>query len=355
MQEYETIKQARAILEEVKGPAPSERTTKGYLAKAKRIIAIAKIKGNEIEASIAEVKNTRSANTCASRRAAMLWVVRDAMKQLLKDQDSMQRVIREASAAGQPADLIPWRDAIFRIGRLITWHNRLQEEGKLPISGRRRRHSKRQDMKGLPEDWWEKMVDRLPKYRLAVLTQAVTGCRPDELAKGVKLSISGDQLVVEIIGSKVSEKSGQPIRRLKWDLDSKVDLVQKLIAMTADGATEARIANPKAYSSAVRAAGEREWPKRKNTVTPYCFRHAAASDMKGSGMLDVNISAALGHCVSDTKEFYGQRQQGRKGGGVAPKSVETERPVKVVAQPTTALPRINHAAEQEWEAPAQSV
>lgn len=174
----------------------------------------------------------------------------------------------------------------------------------------------------------------MPSYRLAVLAQAATGCRPDELTRGVKLEIVGGELVAEIQGSKVTAKAGQPWRRLAWSVDSESPLVRMLVGEVLAGAAVAKIEDAKTYSGAVRAAGARAWPKRKASLAPYCFRHKMASDMKASGAEDSDISAALGHCVDVARSYYGQWQQGRASGGVAPKRVEASRPVRVKKEGT---------------------
>jgi hypothetical protein len=43
------------------------------------------------------------------------------------------------------------------------------------------------------------------------------------------------------------------------------------------------IENVSNFSEAVSNAAAREWPKRKTTITPYCFRHQAAADTKAAG------------------------------------------------------------------------
>jgi integrase len=209
----------------------------------------------------------------------------------------------------------------------------LRNEPGPEIEQRRPRHSKRKDLRGLPADWRERMVARLPNYRLAVLVQAVTGCRPDELVNGVQLEIQSGYLVATIKGSKVTAKTGQPWRRLLWQVDSESPLVRHLVAAVQAGASMAKIENAKAYSGAVRAAGAREWPRRKTTVTPYCFRHAAASDMKVSGIDKALISQALGHCSDVTKQYYGSYHQAR-GGAVTPDSIEAARAVQVAKKPS---------------------
>ena len=66
----------------------------------------------------------------------------------------------------------------------------------------------------------------MPKYKLAALANAVTGCRPEELTQGVQLEIHDGVLVATILGAKVTAKAGQPWRRLSWPVDSDSYLVR---------------------------------------------------------------------------------------------------------------------------------
>jgi integrase len=76
-----------------------------------------------------------------------------------------------------------------------------------------------------------------------------------------------------------------------------------------------------------------EWQKWKTTVTPYCFRHQLAADMKADGRLDSGeISAALGNLSDATKSTYGHANM-CKGRGLAPARVTAARPVKVCSIP----------------------
>lgn len=331
MQEYETIKRARAMLTASRGSAPSERTVAGYEAKTRLILHRAG-QGASVDELIAQAKRTQSASTWFSRRAALMHSFRAAVDKLLTEQDTMQRALKAAEAAGQSPSWEGWQKVARKIGRMTEWHDRLRAEAGPPIEERRRRHSKRSDLKDLPDGWRESLVARMPKYRLAVLVSAVTGCRPEELALGVQLTVEDGMLVVKIKGAKVGGQAGQPWRRLSWPVDSASPLVRMLIAEVEAGAIVAQISNPKAYSGAMRAAGYRAWPRRKETkktVTPYCLRHAFAADMKAGGMGSEEVSAALGHCSDVTKQYYGSAQQGGRAGAVAPPKVEAARPVKI--------------------------
>lgn len=335
MDEFEVIKRARAMLQASRAAAVSERTKDGYKAKAVYLMKLAaELEGEEIERLIAVAKKTKSASTWFSRRAALAHSFRRAVDKLLTKQDAIQRTLRGNQVPVDSDEWDAWRAIVAKIGQLIEWQERLDREPGPSIADRRPRHSKRKDMHGLPEDWRERVIARMPSYRLAVLVQAVTGCRPDELTRGVRLKIVGGELVAEIQGSKVTAKAGQPWRRLSWSIDSDSPLVRMLVGEVLAGAAVAKIEDAKTYSGAVRAAGAREWPRRKASLAPYCFRHQMASDMKASGSGDSDISAALGHCVDVARSYYGQWQQGRSSGGVAPKRVEAARGVRIKKRQT---------------------
>lgn len=333
MQEYDIIRRARAMLEASESGPPSTRTIAGYEARARRIFRLVKAdaaegKSTEIADFIAYAQQTRSASTWFGRRAALLYAFRQILRRLLTEQDKVQRALKAANVPAESEQWDGWRQIVKRLGVWMEGIERLQATSGPALEARKPRHSKRKDMKGLPDDWRERVVRRSRKYRYAVLVNAVTGCRPDELVKGIKLSIIGSELVAEISGSKVTKKSGQPWRRLSWPVDSDSPLVAMLVAEVRNGLDVVKIDDAKRYSGAVRAAGEREWPRRKAKLSPYCFRHAAASDMKSSGLDDVLISQSLGHCADVARSYYGQWQQGINGAGVAPSGVAAPRQIR---------------------------
>jgi integrase len=244
--------------------------------------------------------------TWYTRRAALTHFARESVARLLSEQDQMQRALRSVSSGDPQWD--GWR---ARVKQLKSWSKMLSSiqaaEGP-PVEQREPKHSKRSDIKGLPAGWRSELIRRLPKYRRVALTQAVTGCRPDELVTGVRLAIDGGELVAVVEGSKVGETSGQPWRRLFWPADSQNELVKDLIAevQAAGGSCIVTVEDGRRYSGAVRAAGKRAWPSKPD-LSAYSFRHAAASDMKASGLPSEEISAALGHRSDVTKSMYGHQ------------------------------------------------
>jgi integrase len=325
--EYDIIRRARDLLATLPKSSANESTKAGYIRAMQRLFA----GGRSVTTLIAAAMNTRKISTWFARKAAIKHASRDLVERLLHQQDQLQRVLR--STPVDDPQWAEWRSVVRSLGQWSTLLQTVHEAPAIPKEGRKNRHSKRQDMKGLPGDWRERIVERMPNYAPAVLVAAVAGCRPDELVTGVRMSIEGGKLVAFIQGSKSGEKSGQPWRRLYWSLDSKSALVQALVAtINQEQVNEGmmvQIKNAKAFSGAMRSAGKRAWPTRSASLTPYCFRHQAAADMKASGGLSSgDISAALGHLSDVTKSTYGHYSTGHAG-GVAPIRVDAARPVKI--------------------------
>ena len=327
VENFDIIKNARALLASMPVSHASEKTKAQYRRTMSKLNDTAKTTAQVIAAA----KDTRKVSTWFSRRAAITMVASEQLAGVLAEQDRTQRELRTAAA-----DDVRWGQWRKMIGLIRAWSDLLQQINETPAideGTRSARHSKRQDLKKLPPDWRERIIERLPAYSPATLVAAVTGCRPDELVTGVTLSIKDGELVAMITGSKTTIGTGQPWRRLCWSVDSDAVLVRKLIDLVrekqVDGLWKVQIQSAKAFSGAMRAAGRREWPRLTTTVTPYCLRHQAAADMKAAGALTSGeISAALGHCSDVTKTAYGRASMGRAG-GVSPARVEAARPVKV--------------------------
>ena len=164
---------------------------------------------------------------------------------------------------------------------------------------------------------------------LPALVAAVSGCRPAELKSGVSVHAERDVLRIVISGAKLGEGKGQPERAIEYALPCAHGLVADLAraAEEAGGGIVVSIANPSSFCSAIRYYGHQVFPLRRKTITPYCFRHAFASDAKRNLANGDEVSAALGHQSDRTRASYGQAQIGR-GGGLMPSHVEATHEVR---------------------------
>ena len=330
--QYDAIKQARALLAKTPKSRARQTTANDYQAKVERLRERTQDAGT-FNALISQALQTAKKTSWQALRAALLFTARATLEDNMARQDQVQRAIKAQEAIGLKPNWEPWKDQV----RIVqNSHQALQAvlDAELPMEGRVARHTKRQDMKGLPDDWRQRVIERMPNYRPAALTAAVTGCRPAELVGGVKVTIEGGMLIAHIIGAKVDVEKGkgQEWRRLFWPLDHASDLVQELVKATqeAGGALTVQIASASNFSKSMSNAAARVWPRRKAAITPYCMRHQAASDFKASGLSSGEVSAALGHLSDVTKSTYGHANMSRSG-GVAPKRVESARPVKTKA------------------------
>lgn len=324
-EQFEVIKEARSWLAgQVKTRAddgtcqPSAATIAGYTREMVRLAAT----GDPWKAAADTTKKA----TFFARRASILHFCRANVEEHLKAQDQLQR----NNGLLDPVKKDAWMKHVKAIQGSLKLAQKVPDE--VPIKKVDRRESKKKDLWKLPMEWREILAERMPKYRDAVAITALCGCRPQELVNGVTVSVLDGELKIRILGAKVGKDSGQEWREMVWKLPSENPLAILLGRVVMQkvgvkgGQIIAKIDDPRAFSGAVRAAGRRAFPDFSHDITPYSMRHQVASDMKNAGLGD-EISAALGHAVSDTRSGYGAWELGN--GLMAPDRVESARPIKV--------------------------
>ncbi|EIU7148962.1 hypothetical protein AOS95_001762 [Pseudomonas aeruginosa] len=213
-----------------------------------------------------------------------------------------------------------------------------KHKGQCPLVNAVRRKSKRSDLKYLPGNWRDQLHKQLEgsKYELAYLVEAVSGCRPGELEKGVKVICSkeSDLLTVRIDnGVKVTDQKGQPWREITYRIDQSplvralFEICRNVVSDTESIETVVCIEKTTNWRAALSTAGQKLWSRVGFRVCPYHLRNAAASDWKRAGLSEGEISAALGHCVNKTSSNYGQFQIGQRTGGLSPVEIRAARPI----------------------------
>ena len=319
---FEVVKLARTWLKgqvetrTAEGTAtPSTKTVELYRREMVRLLGT----GDPWQAAA----DTDKKATFFVRRAAILHFCRDVIERGLKAQDQLQR-----KGLDDPAQKEAWVAQVKALKNALNLAEKAPSEP--PSHLVKRRQTKRVGLFTLLENWREVMISRLPRYRAAAAVAAISGCRPAELVKGIEVSVAHGSLKIRISGAKVSKNSGQEWRELSFDLPSEnpLALILGRIALEEGGQTVVKIDDARAFSGAVREAGKRAFPKFGRTITPYSFRHQVASDLKAAELGD-QISAALGHSVSDTRGSYGEWGAGRSDR--APNRIEAARPVKIKA------------------------
>lgn len=301
----ETEKLARQLLDQLPAPVNISASTKSeYEREFQRLLR--KSDSAAPDNLLSAAKDTSSPRTYYRRIAAIKYGLRNLAEKALE--------------RNKPEVL----DYLESLHKLLN-----QQAGACPIVSPKSRHSKRRDLRGLPSTWRELMYGGFlkSKYRVPYLIMAITACRPEELqTPGVMVSKSSEMLTFTITGAKCKDSQGQPIREISYSINDPHPLVQSLLTDKEFKIDLISVSSKKNYTSAIRRVGRKLWARRKSEITPYCLRHAAASDFKDCLSPD-EVSKALGHVASSTKSRYGQRQMSRSG-GLKPSAVSASRSIK---------------------------
>lgn len=209
----------------------------------------------------------------------------------------------------------------------------------------------------LPFDWQGKLLSHAAQKNMETKNQAIaplcvlaaTGCRPSELAQGVKVRRTDKGWQFEIKGTKVGEtggsanakqKRGIPLRVITVELDAKSVWQTQLNRLyKADCAAskpfEISISSGDAIATKMRRLVDEIWPNLKNKPSPYSFRHTVAADMRRQGAEVVEVAKVLGHASCSSQSKYGWTRRGGKGGlkrsavaSVAPRGAEATQATK---------------------------
>lgn len=336
--DLEIIEAAQSLLD-ASPRLPSSRTIERYDKAAVRLLEAG------IETPEALAQGYPNPRTYYHHRAA----IQAALRQMLSA--FLQAVDRAAKAEDGPT----WRaqlDALSNtLAILVAFEQappdllRLVNDGPPP-----RKTSKRQS---LPRGEWRQALCavatkmRSPGAAEVLETLALTGCRPEELVRGVLWRLASDQLIAEVEGAKTGEHAGQPWRRLTIIIQGPV--ADALASRVAAAGGHLRVTAPttRRLDKWIRAADRKAFPQaRRKPISAYSFRHQLAADWKAQGLPDAEVGGALGHRTDAMCRQYGHRHQGGHGGCVSLlSSVETALDVKhkprgANAQIPTAAPSV---------------
>lgn len=300
-QDDETIQIAKDILRELPARNLKEKTKQLYV-KTARIYYDA----------LHKVEQTQSKRTYYVRRAALTYFAMEELRDAV--------LTKTAKKAAQAMLVLA---KFFSVPAAL---NPLTGTGACPLSSPINRISKRRSLRGLPNDWREQMIAGAvnPKMSAVLLLLAATGVRPSEIENGVSVvPVTGGVRVV-VRGTKTDRGHGQPLR--VFEVFSK--LAEQLSAI---GAQTIKVNSANQISALAGKLGRKLFGRtRACTVSAYSFRHMFASELKASQISGLDVSAILGHSVSDTKKSYGCSKQGRTG--MRAKLLHASREVKLIGQ-----------------------
>jgi integrase len=201
------------------------------------------------------------------------------------------------------------------------------------------KNSKRRSISHMHDYWREQiwMECENPKYKGAIAVMDLAGVRPCELEKGVLVEWQEDSpyLTITIKGGKLGEegKNGQKIRKIQVDLSTRCyrgSPKEYLMNSCFEyGYCKIKV-HPKRLNDYVRRISEKLWPKKKNHITPYSYRHQTSADIKKDGFNEVMTAETLGHRSTRSQKHYGTARQGGRQSSIV--GVECSDPVRTHEQ-----------------------
>lgn len=177
-------------------------------------------------------------------------------------------------------------------------------------------------------DWRDLAFEKVSKkWQLFTAVASVTGCRPEEIP-GIRFYRDREDptfLTFEIRGAKTGQ--GHGIRLRTFSIREHQSMAFDHLMAMASIAEVTAVSPPlkksgkplenvnAAFRNAINEAGKRfmrEW-KNAPSLSPYCFRHSFACDIKADGFSMKSLAIALGHATTKTQRMYGRTNDGFKG------------------------------------------
>lgn len=162
-----------------------------------------------------------------------------------------------------------------------------------------------EDLKNKPE--------LLNNYGMILAISSLTGCRPAEIQKGIKIEIKDSLLHICISGAKVGNDRGQEERILKFNLNDYKENQQVKYILSKMKTNELDYKCTKKEYDALR----QYLYINHRGFSLYTLRHRAASELKREGLPEAQIAAFLGHRTTRSLENYGYARSGKGGPGIA--------------------------------------
>lgn len=293
------------------------------------------------------VAGSQSKSTYFQRRAALAWHARAEGRAFLVKAEHLLRVVDALrQGTNEYAELHNVLDRADEQISILEFLPAVQEteHGSFglvrPDQGFVKRKSKLRSIFGLPPGWQRAVLDEVrksgSKMADAVLLAAAIGCRPAELLAKIQLRIQPKKVIAIHVPTAKAD-AGRKFRTLYIYPDDPwhADIFALAIRRAFVGLGGDHPSRKTKLSDTIRAAARRLWPKRRECISAYSFRHAISSDLKKS-RTDVRVVAlVLGHSTTVCQTRYGRWRSGRS---VRHITAEAQLPVKVVAKPLPGLP-----------------
>lgn len=311
-QEYCLVTELRKIVGQV-GQDISESTKRDYIKKYERM---------KRQKTMPETAKCR--NGFYAYRAALLYCTALEAKNALKARDK---------AVYQSPE---WQTAIALLNRCkgifdryppdperqhwdtgttsFTWRDVLEHKSQSKAYKAAPLRSKKRVLSQLRkiQNWHTKLFGQITSiHKNAAAICYLTGARPSEIARGVIVKKSGSadnpMLTIQINGTKLTSRTGQPLRVIQVKVDSEEALY--LLGQCNDSQPLVIDTKPSNLTAAVIKAGKKAFPNLKETISPYVFRHAVSAELKASAISEERIAQTLGHQATKSQQSYGHSAQ----------------------------------------------
>lgn len=168
-----------------------------------------------------------------------------------------------------------------------------------------------------------------PQLLPALAVLWLTGCRSAELEMGVRINRQGNDLTIAIAGAKTVDaggrERGQPKRVYRFRLDPDAEVANPSLTLlrllhareASTGHAELLVTHNADYLyNSVVQLGRQTFPGMRTRVSPYCFRHQVASDLKRDPDIPLETMAAfMGHLSDYSVGKYGHPSYGKSQSG----------------------------------------
>lgn len=323
------VKEARALVKDWKPDQVSDKTQARYDTLNERMSRT----GQKPE----QIAGTRG--SFQIYRASLVHQARAELKQALRERDAILRTQKNEKAQKSEQNPAQTRTALRAAeSRIRAATETLKQyppgtgdprEDKQRVSAYTgathsdKSNGKRDALDSRPADWRDRIWSEIKERdKDAVAITALTGARPAELTKGVRVQheqngdLHGD-LRFTIKGAKLGDDRGQAKREIVISQAEAVKSAEgrHLLAQVKEGqGRDVRIGDAKTFSDRVRHASERAMPGER-TVSPYDYRHAMASRLKADEHLTpADRAAALGQQAARSQEAYGRASSAAHSG-----------------------------------------
>lgn len=271
-------------------------------------------------------------------RAAICWHLRCELGERLKAQDRLQREGNRGEA---------WRDAVAEVKRVLAVYRSVNAtarhdapevaDGRRALPSLSKKHALTKIAREYPA--WRSMILEAcagSPYEDAIRVMSLVGCRPEEVARGISVSLDATgRACVHIHGAKVTDKAGQAWRSIPLDLSRLRNAW--VVALEMGDKYLIQVKSKDGLRNYLQRLSTKTLPKVP-AVTAYVFRHALTSELRGDGASAEEIAAVLGHRVWDTQMAYGPRGRGSRGKR-SPASMALDVKAVAVAKPVRPLDR----------------